>query len=206
MRIVLKLEIYCFFFLSYSLICSAQSDVKTNLQICASLYGQIIEETGRASRGSAECLCIRRLDQGHPLDWLVLQQWYQWARQNSISAVYEDSTCSDTLGCVYAEYRPLSRRILYREKHGDQGNWQRIIECELAITLRKANKEIVFADTKSRHYEDVIAKRDIHIIEDSEIVRGEQPKQGLAAKLFQPVVISLATAAVIYTFYSFRSR
>lgn len=205
MRIVLKLEIYYFFFLSYSLIFPAQPEVKTNLQVCASLYGQIIEEAAGAGQNPVSCLCVHRLDRSHPLDWLVLQQWYKWAGQKSMSAVYEDSLCTAS-GCMYAEYRPLSHKILYRERQGDQGHWQRIIECELAVTVRTANKEIIFAETKSRHYQDVIAKGDLIVIEDSNVVRGEQPKQGLAARLFQPVVISLATVAVIYTFYSFRSR
>jgi hypothetical protein len=203
MRIVLKLEIYCFFFLSYSLVVSAHPELKTNGQVCGSLYGQMIEEA--AGKDSVSCLCVHRLDRSHPLDWLVLQQWYKWAGQNSISAVYEDSARTGS-GCLYAEYRPLVCRIEYRENQGDRGVWRRIIDCELAVAIRTANKKIVCAETKRRHFEDVIAKSDVDLIEDGEAVRGQRPRQGLAARLFQPVVISLATAAVIYTFYSFRSR
>lgn len=206
MRIVLKLEIYCFFFLSYGLLFSMPAEVKTNLQLCGTLYSQMIEEAGQAIPGTPTCLQVNRLDKGHSLDWLVLQQWYQWAGRKAFSSVYDSPTIADSQRCVYVEYRPLALRIQYLEQPGQSDRWQRVIECELAVTVRLADKQLAFSGIKSRHFEDTVAKQDVEAIEDAEIVRGQRPRQGLVARLFQPLVVTAATAAVIYTFYSFRSR
>jgi len=206
MRIVLKLEIYCFFFLSYGLLFSRPAEVKTNLQVCGTLYSQMIEEAGQTIPGTPTCLQVNRLDKAHSLDWLVLQQWYQWAGRKAFSSVYDSPAPTDSQRCVYVEYRPLAFRIQYFEQPGHSDRWQRLIECELAVTVRLTDNQIAFSGTKSRHFEDTIAKEDVEAIEDAEIVHGQQPRQGLVARLFQPLVVTAATAAVIYTFYSFRSR
>lgn len=206
---VLKLELYAFFFVSLGVGFAASKPPQSNLQIVQRQMQQMISECGeRIPVADSQRIVLRALLAYHPLNGLVKQQLYTWAAGHGFTSIYEDSTQGQDSPGYLISFMPIRTTIRYY-KLGNLGKErQRQIATELHLCVRNPGREILFSSIRSAAFQDTVMQKDIRYLEapDLAFTRGEPPAESLAAKLFQPLLISLTTAGIIYSFYSFRSR
>jgi hypothetical protein len=207
---VLKLELYVFLFVSSSTMIRAQEPVRANLQIIQDQLAQMITESGKTLLSdSSHSLVLHAQVPDHPLNGLVIKQLYQWAKTKGFASVYTDPVVRNQDRLYFMiSFMPGQPRIQYQLVEGQRSKRTRQIVSQLDLVIQDPSLRIVLAETKKAAFQDIITIKEIQYIESPGLIftYGEKPKEGVLSVLFQPLLVTVATAGIIYSFYSFRSR
>ncbi len=197
--------------------------IPSNLEIFKTGISKVLDD---AVKIRFESPVILKNTDYSPNDWFMESQMTTWLKNNheidviswktpvSIidtggTVIKQAGSRSDTLRLknpFILEYRPLLLRVEYENKTTQSDSLQRHIIVELYLKATQASR-ILFADTYRNRNSDKIAVQDIKNVENPEIqfTVGDRPVS-LLKRLFEPVLVSVLTATIIYFFYAFRSK
>ncbi len=206
---VLKLELYAFLFVSLSVCFAADKPLAGNLHVMQQQLEQMISECSNSiSATGSQSVILHALAAKHPLNGLVQHQIYTWLKQQGFTSVFVDSSQDMSSAGYLISFLPVSATVRYHKINSHKKNRQRQITMELHVCVQDSAREILLSTIKTAVFQDSVSQKDIRYLETRDLVftHGQQPEENLAARFFQPLLISLTTAGIIYSFYSFRSK
>jgi len=188
----------------------AQEPPASNIRIIEDQILSMIDVAGQCMwPDSVKAVWLVAESSNHPLNPLVRKQFFLWARAKGFHDIYEGpAEEKPAIPCYTFTYLPLQSKISYVKADHGQRDRVRQITSEVYFSVLEPSRKIVLAERKTATFQDSISHKEIPFIESSALAfsQGEKPKDKLISTLFQPVIVGLTTAGIIYSFYSFRSR
>jgi hypothetical protein len=99
-------------------------------------------------------------------------------------------------------YRVIDRNLFFRSSR-----YERTIELLLAFHYKNNQESILYTFSKRKEQKDVVRKSEIAQLENKfySFSQGQKIESSLMSKLIEPAIVTVATAGVVYLFFSLRS-
>ncbi len=100
------------------------------------------------------------------------------------------------------QYRVKKRNLLFRAS-----KYERTISFILSFYIKNKNESILYSNSKNFDYQDVISKSEMKKLENDgyPFTAGSKAESKLMKRIFEPVLVTVTTAGVVYLFYTLRS-
>ena len=141
-------------------------------------------------------------------DWAVKK--LQEAILKKRIRVFDTLTASDT-DWVIIDLEKMKINLSYRVKKRKwlvrPSRYMREIEGILSFSIRRHNGAVLYSGEREIHFQDVISATDLKTVENEmyPFSQGTKRESKFVKRFLEPVVITGATASVIYLFYTLRS-
>ncbi len=202
---LIKIIYFCILFNLSLLPINSYADKNTNLEQIKINYSTLLMDIFHtlSIAAGAQSIQIAALDTSSSLNWVFENASYRFATELGFDRIYQGQSDRKNLWQLY--YKPIECTILY-EKHSK--SLRRTVHLRVYLKVVNPEQEIVYADAVSNDLIDHINKNDLKSIENEHLpfTIGTGIKKGGFVKLLQPIIISLLTAGIVYTFDSYRSQ
>ena len=179
---------------------------KNNLTCFEELYSEILSSFFQEfTMDSTADLLIRSVGNDEA-NWLIQTHIVRQARQIGCKNIYYGSR--PAAHPYTLEFRSLSNRVSYSgQAAAPAESVERRIETELFLAITAPGDRILHSQTYSRHFADVIPASETKKLENVRYpFTMPEGSTGLFSRLFEPVIVTMITGFVIYSFFTFRSK
>ncbi|NLP09607.1 hypothetical protein GX408_04325 [bacterium] len=180
------------------------------MQIIESQVADLLAQAGADIVPDSGCgLIVDSAVPGHPLNAIVKKQVFHWATSAGFAAVYEGMPLqAHSVHHYTLTFMPVRVNVRYQSAAEDRALLQRMITTELLITILRPVRQVVRSENKQAFFQDLVAARNVAQLETPELefTRGEKPQQDKASSWLEPLLLAVVTGAIVYSFYSFRSK
>ncbi len=194
---------------SFSWPSSAASQTPSNLEVLEKLLVKPMVSMVDSLVPADQPLLIRN-EMETPLgNWITAELRRQFLQRNLDVRYPQDEEVSEAhytlvLEESYAKifYRGVDTDLLLRTS-----KYQRLLDTMLSFYIRNINESIAFSDSKTVSYSDTVSRSEMNEIENKllSFTRGEKTGSSFIQKVFEPLVVTVATVGVVYLFFSLRS-
>ncbi|MBD3385199.1 hypothetical protein GF407_09750 [candidate division KSB1 bacterium] len=153
-------------------------------------------------RADSQHINIINLDSSSALNWFFEKTTVRVLTDIGFERIYQTDSVEQPM--YHLHFKPVDCTVGYKT---DSDSVIRRIKTSVYLKLMNPQKRILYSDVLSDTLSDVIAKSTIPDIEDDNLpfTKGS----GISKSTFgylEPILISVLTAGIIYTFYSYRSQ
>jgi hypothetical protein len=208
---LLNFTLVLFFFVLITYIKNYSKDQNkvTNLEKIETYYLELFSNIfDSLDLDDGHSLYIQKYDNdSNPLHLFIQKQIIESARPAGFAdffSGYQKDNC-DTCWTIICY--PIEFKIDYKKTARDN-QYARKIHIETYCKIVSAIKKIKYAEINTIVLQDSVVIDQWTEIENSNLgfTTGKKPDKRFYEKLIQPILVTLATASVIYTFYSYRSK
>jgi len=198
--------------------CTAQELEQNNLTIFSHLIQQTALQVLEQVKVDAECCAvILSPETMHAANWLIEKELIAALSQKGITECFiitiGENPDFDNINCSFTiSYQPIAVSIDYKQSVDkilrQDDLIQRVAAIELYIRILDKNKELIYSDTIQKLHEDTIKKGRRTLVENVNysFTRGEPSNTSIFSKFIEPAIGIGVAGAILYIFYSFRSK
>ncbi|OGB67013.1 MAG: hypothetical protein A2Y94_10310 [Caldithrix sp. RBG_13_44_9] len=203
MQLFFKIQYIVILFLVWSL----WGQIPSNLDLLQGMVSQPVLNAVDSLATAPVRIMIESKSSSEFSDWLVQQ-----LRKELLSKNYwlgADVDTSQVALTIVIE--DLKSEIVYRGIDRDLwlrvSKYQRSIETLLTFYIKNNRESILYTYSKRNEQKNVLSKSQIDQVENNffSFSEGQKIESGIVNKLIEPAIITIATAGVIYLFFSLRS-
>lgn len=182
----------------------------TNLEVFGNLLQEIIDEHFERPEFDQQTVFLLRHNQTTDLGRWLENGLASWALERGIKVYYRsaDQGIAAEQNLYFVELFPAAYSVDYLPAQGEGNDlFDRSIKMQLLVRVIDSNNQIVIVDNALKIYKDSIPADKVDSVEKDlfDFTKADRPRS-LFQRLYGPVLVSAATAAIIYLFYSFRSN
>lgn len=178
------------------------SDVRTNLEIIENEYFDICR-TIFASINLADTSCvIQKSETPTDYNWVIEKQFVACLKDFGIKHIYSDAQVEEA---AQLNLKPIEQKINYQKI--SKKELERQIDFQLYVQFIDAKRRILKDEMISTTFKDSISSKDLKSIENPQLsFTIGQKHRSLIKKIYEPLIVIVATGWIIYLFYSYRSQ
>lgn len=198
--------------------CSGQEAIPNNLTIISQLIQQAAAHVLEQVKVDSECRVVLLVPETkHSADWLIEKEFVKVLSNQGISELYIRVQGSklerNNSQCGFAiSYRPIVVSIDYNPKKDENSKQndllERVATIELYVQVLDEKEKLKFSDTIRKVNSDTIRKAQRLFVENEQYpyASGKQLRSSFFTQFIEPAVGIAVVGAIIYMFYSFRSK
>ena len=197
------------------LICSqrvlSESQVRTNLEVIQALFSKILLATLAEIDGDSARLYFQPAKTDAGYNWIIEDEIKKLPSIGRFAAVYRLSKEQnpDSTSWFLLQYNPVDLAILYqKDKRDSKSPINRLVSCSLSLTVYDGDGKVVVSKVANDSISDNINVDQIESVENKHyaFTVGPHPRKKFLKSLIEPVLISVITGGIVYSFYTFRSK
>lgn len=190
----------------YSSLCFAQ---KTNVDIFSELIKDVLTNNLEKIAFDKKAVFVIQSNKNDDFNRFLENEFVQWAVINGHDTFNNQiaGPVSSEMKTYFIEFTPVRYSVNYDIKNEKNGNVSRHISVQLIIKILDGTNKVLLNKNFQKHYNDTVQKDQLDNLEqDLFDFTNADRKQNLINRLFEPVLVSVATGSIIYLFYIFRSN
>lgn len=176
---------------------------KTNIEILT-IISEKISNNISTYVDAGDTLCVNFVKTTD--SWIVENTIVNSLIRNKDAVIFENKSCENNnnfefaISKMFVQYIPLQKEGLFKKNRVT-----RIVNLEMFFKILK-EKEIIVSDVINESYNDTIYVESINSLENKNFKSsmGELPKDSFINRIISPVIITSATAVIIYLFFIIR--
>lgn len=203
MQLFFKIQYIVILFSVWSL----WGQIPSNLDLLQSMVSQPVLNAVDSLATAPVRIMIESKSSSEFSDWLVQQLRKDLLSKNYL-VVADGDTSQVDLTIVIED---LKSEIVYRGIDRDLwlrvSKYQRSIETLLTFYIKNNRESILYTYSKRNEQKNILSRSQIDQVENNffSFSEGQKIESGIVNKLIEPAIITIATAGVMYLFFSLRS-
>jgi len=152
----------------------------------------------------------------HAENWLIEKELIAAFSQKGVTdyliKTNDENPDFTNINCGFIiSYQPIDISVDYKQSMGKSNNddlVQRTANVELYIKILNEEEELIYSDTIKKSYMDTINKNRQSLVENMNypFTCGKSLKTSIFTKFIEPAIGIGVAGAILYMFYSFRSK
>jgi hypothetical protein len=204
-----------FFLFCQILVCAqrvlSESQVQTNLEVIEALFSKILLATLAEIDGDSTCLYFEPAKTDAGYNWVIEDEIKKLPSLGRFAAVYRFSAEQnrDSTSWFLLQYNPIDLAVLYqKDKRDSNGQITRLVSCALSLTVYDGDGKVVISKIVNDSMSDNIGMNQIETVENEHypFTVGPHLRKKFYKSLIEPVLVSVITGGIVYSFYTFRSK
>jgi hypothetical protein len=204
-----------FFLFCNILVCSqravSESQVRTNLQVIRALFSEILLATLAEIDGDSTRLYFEPAKTDAGYNWVIEDEIKKLPSLGRFAAVYRFSMEQDrnSTSWFLLQYNPIDLAVRYqRDEPESNGQITRLVSCALSLTVFDDDGKVVISKTVDDSLSDKIRMDQMETVENEHFAftMGPRLRKKSLKRFIEPVLVSVITGGIVYSFYTFRSK